>query len=511
MSERTFAVVLGGLLVTLNLVALALVLSQRSDIVHQLIELAGEHGKVEAEKAKNAAAEVHMADINRQIDMQVLAMDRQRTEQRDLDQRKRERDDAVTGSDDARHAQRGAEAVRDKAQADAQGANTNVAVAREAVQILQSETGRLATMKSSLQIDVDRLQRDKQSADSAFRKSDDDRKSADAQTQQSSQGREEARRVLELTQRERDTTRDAATGAKLELTSLEARRSDTTAALQRLTERRQTAAVAAETEEARLKKANDTLTAQQTTLSGGQQREDDLRKRLQTAQTSVADAEARRLSTSQELGTLQGQLSQVQAQLTAEKADQIRLATLQAQIGPATQQLTILQQQQTALHADIQSLQSQKAGVTKAQADLEAFRAEIRILTANRNQLNMDLGQRAQLDKELQAVAQSIGQQRAQADQATTARQKALDDRAVLERERMDLAAQLPLLRSQRDALKKERDMTAEQAAKAQAELGSMLRERDAAEQEVVRLRTLGAGLATLKTLDATHTKQEAP
>ena len=108
-------------------------------------------------------------------------------------------------------------------------------------------------------------------------------------------------------------------------------------------------------------------------------------------------------------------------------------------------------------------------------------------------------------------MAQSIGQRRAEADQAATDRQKALDDRAVLERERMDLAAQLPTLRSQRDALQKERDATAEQAAKAQAALESTLRARDAAEREVVRLRTLAAGLAAPTSPDTTRGKQDTP
>jgi chromosome segregation ATPase len=81
----------------------------------------------------------------------------------------------------------------------------------------------------------------------------------------------------------------------------------------------------------------------------------------------------------------------------------------------------------------------------------------------------------------------------------------------VLERERMDLVSQLPTLRSQRDALQKERDTAAEQAAKAQAALGSTLRAHDAAEQEVARLRTLAAGLATPTPLDTPHGKQDTP
>jgi chromosome segregation ATPase len=104
---------------------------------------------------------------------------------------------------------------------------------------------------------------------------------------------------------------------------------------------------------------------------------------------------------------------------------------------------------------------------------------------------------------------QSIGQRRVEADQAATDRQKALDDRAVLERERMDLAAQMPTLRSQRDALQKERDTTAEQAANAQAALDSTRRERDVAELEVVRLRTLTAGLAAPISPDIARSKPE--
>ena len=75
----------------------------------------------------------------------------------------------------------------------------------------------------------------------------------------------------------------------------------------------------------------------------------------------------------------------------------------------------------------------------------------------------------------------------------------------MLERERIDLAAQLPTLRSQRDALQKEHDTTAEQAAKAQASLQTHAARRDAAEQDVVRLRKLAAGLAASTPPDTTQ------
>ena len=119
--------------------------AQRSDLARERVELAGERGKVEAATAREAAMDPHLAELNRQLDVRGLAMDRQRTEQRDLDQRKRERDDAIAGRDEARHAQRDAEIARDKAQVDAQAANVSVAAAKEALQNLQAETGRLGT------------------------------------------------------------------------------------------------------------------------------------------------------------------------------------------------------------------------------------------------------------------------------------------------------------------------------------------------------------------------------
>ena len=76
----------------------------------------------------------------------------------------------------------------------------------------------------------------------------------------------------------------------------------------------------------------------------------------------------------------------------------------------------------------------------------------------------------------------------------------------------MDLAALLPTLRSQREALQKERDAIAERAARAQASLEGMLRQRDAAEQEVVRLRNLTTALTATRTpSDTAPSKQEAP
>ena len=191
------------------------------------------------------------------------------------------------------------------------------------------------------------------------------------------------------------------------------------------------------------------------------------------------------------------------------KADLARLNTLQAQIDPATQQLAALQQQRMVLAADIQNLQGKKEELTKAQGDADALHAEIRALTKARNQLNEDLGQRVQLDEELKGLEQSIGQRRAEANQAATDRQKALDDRAVLERERMDLTAQLPMLRSQRDALQKEHDKTTEEAAVARSALEITLRARDAAEREVIRLRKLADQLAASTHSDTTREKQE--
>ena len=602
LSNRAFAVVLGAVLVTLNLGAIWLVLEQRhvvdaqlGDIARKGVALEADRGKAAAEVARGAAAAARLAEVTGQIDAQTIAMERQRVEQRDLDQRKRERDAAIAERDEAGRAQRDAELARDRAHAEARAADNILAVARDTLQTAQADVTRLNTMRSGLQSEIDRLQRDRPLMETAARKAEDDRKTAEAQAQQAVQGRDDARRLLEAAQRERDAANDSMARAKAELASLENRRSDASGALQRLDERRRLAIVDAEAEEARLKrardelaaqkvevaagqqrqeelrkgvvaaqaaatdsdtqrgaalqelgavqaqlagvkveltnlearrtdassvllslderrrvaavnadaeetrlkKARDELAAQQGFIAGGQQREEELRKRLQAAQIAATSAESRLFALLQEVGNVQGQLGVVRGEVAMAKQDQARLPNLRTEIRSAIEQLASLQQQQAPLQT---SLTGGRAQLTKIQTEIETLNAEVRSLMTSREQLQQavqqNTGQRSQLGNELKALNEEIGQRRAdvarlriEADQALTARQVALAEQAVIEQQRAQIMALIPGLQARRNGLQEELAATLQRAAEVRASLERMLRERDNAEREIARLR----------------------
>src|SRR3954468_14797156 len=79
------------------------------------------------------------------------------------------------------------------------------------------------------------------------------------------------------------------------------------------------------------------------------------------------------------------------------------------------------QQQQASLRADIgnlqRSLDERKAALTKVQAESEILQAEIRNLTPVRGRLHQDIGQREQLDHDLKALNEAIGQKREELSQ----------------------------------------------------------------------------------------------
>ena len=227
------------------------------------------------------------------------------------------------------------------------------------------------------------------------------------------QGRDEARRSQELAQQDRGAALSGAAQAKADQTNLEARRTEANGALERSEERRRQAAAAADAEEARLKKATDALATaqagQQAFLNAGPQREAELNKRLLAAQAAVAEAEKNRPIVQQQLDT-------VQAQLTSARADQTRLQDVRAERDTTARTLDEQQKRQASLRADIgnlqRSLDERKAGLTKVQAESEILQAEIRNLTPVRDRLHQDIGQREQLDHDLKALNEAIGQKR---------------------------------------------------------------------------------------------------